>query len=103
MNQVSFRIHIKRFLDSTKRFRSENFILVTGKLLWYDWENCSKSCGSGVRVKIAQACIPTYAICHHLNILRESCNTHDCPEDIPIGVPPGENRVGKMLIITLYF
>ena len=63
---------------------------VDGKLLWYEWENCSKSCGGGVRMKIAEACIPEYASCAELNILREPCNTDECPEDIPIGVPPGD-------------
>ena len=53
-------------------------------------------CGGGVRIKIAQACIPTYATCDNLNVLRESCNTHDCPEDIPIGVPPGDEKIQKI-------
>ena len=52
-------------------------------------------CGGGVRIKIAQACIPTYATCDNLNVLRESCNTHDCPEDIPIAVPPGDEKIQK--------
>ena len=46
-------------------------------------------------MKIAQACIPTYATCGDLNILRESCNTHGCPEDIPIGVPPGDQKITR--------
>ena len=70
------------FFDSCKK-------AVVGKLLWYDWEECTKTCGGGVRMKMAEACIPEYAVCTDLNIVRESCNTNDCPEDLPIGVPPG--------------
>ena len=62
---------------------------VVGKLLWYDWEECSKPCGGGVRIKIAEACIPEYAVCTDLNIVRESCNTNECPKELSIGVPPG--------------
>ena len=64
-----------------------------GRLLWHDWEECSKTCGGGVRVKIAKACIPKNATCTDMNIVRESCNTNECPEDLPIGVPPGDYRV----------
>ena len=68
---------------------------VNGKLSWFEWENCSKTCKSdqkcGVRIRIAESCVPEYAVCKQIQVQREECNCQACPPpepaltELPIG------------------
>ena len=60
---------------------------VEGKLQWGEWNDCSVSCGSGIQLKIATACIPEYVSCRGIQILEQSCNENDCP-DMPSSYLP---------------
>ena len=66
---------------------------VSGKLEWFDWEECSKSCSRngncGVRVKYASSCTPEYAVCKEVPIQREDCGCNECPDDTPRILPVG--------------
>ena len=52
----------------------------SGQLTWNDWSECSKSCGGGIRIKTANECLPSGAICEEVPIKEESCNENACPE-----------------------
>lgn len=62
---------------------------VAGKILWHDWTECSKSCGSGIRFKMAKECIPSYANCLNLQVKQEQCNTEPCFYGPDSDSPPG--------------
>ena len=78
--------------DFLSAFESSDFFnqcqsAVNGKLTWLEWENCSKTCKSddtcGVRIRLAEACIPEYAACNEVQVQREECNCNDCPPPEP--------------------
>ena len=50
-----------------------------GQWTWNDWGECSHSCGGGVRIKIAQECLPHGAFCNEIPIQEEICNEDACP------------------------
>ena len=62
-------------------------VFVPGKILWHDWTECSKSCGAGLRFRMANHCIPSYALCKELQVKQEVCNTEPCGlnKDSPAG------------------
>ena len=70
------------YFDSCKTF-------VPGKLTWYEWTGCSKSCGTGHRHRMASECIPSYAYCHEVQVKQERCNTNVCLDEIYDKTPPG--------------
>ena len=80
---------------------------VEGKLSWNDWSDCSVSCGGGYKLRIAHACIPSYAHCFDLPVVEDSCNTELCPvipsTYLPVGtiiswVPkPNKNTENRVL------
>ena len=63
--------------------------LYTGKILWHDWTECTKTCGRGIKLRHAKACIPSYAICRDLPIKQENCNEQACFYDTHSETPPG--------------
>ena len=62
---------------------------VEGRLSWYDWTECSVSCGGGFTFRMAKKCVPNYAICKDLPVLQDTCNVLDCPDMPSTFVPPG--------------
>jgi len=52
-----------------------------------EWESCSKTCKSdgkcGVRVRVAESCVPEYAACNEIQVQREDCNCDACPPPEP--------------------
>ena len=62
---------------------------VQGKLSWNKWTGCSVACGGGYKIRIAQACVPSYAQCYDLQVIEESCNSQTCPEFPSTFLPPG--------------
>ena len=79
------RIFVEMYSDEFLRtFEKSDFFLtckksVEGKLSWYEWGECSVSCGGGVKTKIASSCVPDYAVCYGLQIHQKACNEVDCP------------------------
>ena len=65
---------------------------VEGKLSWNQWGDCNVSCGGGLKLRTAKACVPSYARCYDMQIIEEVCNEESCPV-IPEGpstyIPPG--------------
>ena len=51
-----------------------------GEWTWNDWGECSHSCGSGIRIKTADECLPKGAVCDEAPIKEEPCNENACPE-----------------------
>ena len=51
-----------------------------GQWTWNDWSECTATCGGGFRFKTAQSCEPLGAECHDTPVLKEACNTMDCPD-----------------------
>ena len=88
--------------------------LVAGKLRWKNWEECSKSCKAddkcGVKIRIADECVPSYSICKQIQIQTSDCNCNDCPDEIsslPIGsiipwVPKPNKSAGNTTSLTSY-
>ena len=50
-----------------------------GQWTWNDWSECSETCGGGIKIKTAKECSPNGASCEDIPIIKESCNTEDCP------------------------
>ena len=90
-SSVEFELYSDKFL---REFEASKFYLqcqakVKGILSWYEWGECSVSCGGGVKLRMASECVPTYAFCKELQVQQESCNLVDCPPTPSSFVPPG--------------
>jgi len=64
-------------------------IFVAGKISWHEWTECSKSCGGGLRFKVAEDCVPSYAHCLELPVKQEVCNSEPCLYGANTDSPPG--------------
>lgn len=64
-------------------------IFVAGKISWHEWTECSKSCGGGLRFKLAKDCVPSYAHCLELPVKQEVCNSEPCLYGANTDSPPG--------------
>ena len=51
-----------------------------GQWTWNDWDECSSSCGGGIRIRTAEQCLPKGAVCEEVPIKKETCNEDPCPE-----------------------
>ena len=77
-------IYSQSFLTTFEesKFYEKCKLSVNGKLSWMDWETCSKTCKSndtcGVRIRIAESCLPIYSTCKNIQVEREDCNCIEC-------------------------
>ena len=77
---TSTEMYSDQFINTftNSMFFSECQRFVSGKLIWNNWESCSKSCAidgvCGVRVRIAVECVPSFALCTEMQVQREDCS-----------------------------
>ena len=81
-------IFLSEFQSSIYFNQCKNF--VEGKLSWNPWLPCSVSCNGGIRIQLAEECIPNYSRCDQLPVKQEICNTDACPfQPTSFDAPPG--------------
>ena len=87
-------VYSQAFIEElgASKFKDVCLHFITGKTIWHDWEECSKSCRNndkcGYRIRLAEKCVPSYAVCRNALIQREDCNCDPCPQvlpDVPVG------------------
>ena len=74
-----------KILILQSRIRTEK----KGKLSWHDWTKCTKTCDGGIQIRLANDCVPSYAVCRDLQVKQRPCNEEACFYGPHSETPPG--------------